>query len=669
MRDEQTEAQFREAYGRALATLQLGNARDAEAQLRVIQAHRPGEANSLRVLGIALLAQGRSREAVEALEVACRNAPTFGHALADLGGAYLAEKRYDAAEKALCNALVLDDTLCIAWRRLGDALVELDRYAEALAAFDRSAAVDPERPRLDEAAAALANGDRRRAEGIFRELLRVDSNNVNALCGLATISLGAGFANDSERLLRHALKQSPNLPLIWRGLAQTLLDAGRYAEAETAVRHALKTEPNFSMNWVLLGTICARRLRGDAAVQAFDRALLLDPDQLRVLLSKGHVLKTLGQRTQCEAVYHSCLNIRPDFAEAYCSLADLKTYIFSDTEITAMRALIEAKTMADTDVGQLHFALGRAFEQRGDYGRSFSHYAAGNAERRREATYDAAAFELKSRRAIQIFNASFLAANAGSGCPDPAPIFIVGLPRSGSTLVEQILASHPDVEGTMELPNLATIVRELDRVAGARDRYPESVARMSAEQLRALGARYIEETRDLRADRARFIDKLPNNFSHVGLLHLILPSATVIDVRRHPMDACFSTFKQYFAQGQSFSYDLEDLGRYYRTYLELMDHWQVVLPGKVLSIQYETLVRDAESQIRRLLEHCGLPFAPACLRFHETERSVRTASSEQVRQPIYASSIGHWRHYEAQLAPLKWSLGAALERFRSVTPE
>jgi len=669
MATDHTDQWFRTNYGRALAALQQGDAHGAEQPLRAIQARHPGETNSLRVLGVVLLAQGRRSEAVEALERACLNAPDFAHAFADLGAAYQAERRFDDAEQALKRALTIDGTLAVAWRRLGDTLVELGRPVDARSAFERSVATDPARLLFEQAAAALANANPRRAESIFRGLLREDPNNIGALCGLAAISLSAGYPRDAERLLRHALSQSAHLPLIWRGLGQALLDAGRHAEAETAIRHALEVEPDSTASWVILGTICAHRLRGDAALEAFDHALALNPRQVRVLLSKGHVLKTLGRRSECEAVYQACIGMQPDFGEAYCSLADLKTYLFSDAEMAAMETLAAAKSVADPDVAQLHFALGRAFEQRGDYAKSFSHYAEGNAARRRNATFDAAAFEHKSRRVVQVFDASFFGARNGSGCQNPAPIFIVGLPRSGSTLVEQILASHPFVAGTMELPNLVTIVRELDRAGGARDTYPEIVTKLSMSELQALGERYIAETRDLRGERARFIDKMPNNFSHVGLLQLILPNATIVDVRRHPLDACFSAFKQYFAAGQSFSYDLEDLGRYYRAYLGLMDHWQAVLPGKVLCVQYEHLVRDTEVQVRRLLEHCRLPFDPVCMRFYETQRSVRTASSEQVRQPIYDSGIGHWRHFSAQLEPLRRSLGPALERFATLTAD
>ncbi len=654
--------QFAQDYDAALAALRHGRPGAAETLLRAIQARTPGEVNSLRVLGLALRAQARAPEALAALEHAVRLAPDFANAWEDLGFLYFDLAQFDAAEQALKRALALDGGLHRAWRRLGDVLAERGHPAQARAAFDRSVATDPARARFDEAAAALALGQRHEAEGIFRSLLRADDSDVGALCGLAALALGAGRPRDAERLLRHALKQTAHLPLVWRGLAQALLDAGRHVEADAAIRRALTVDPDSAASWVVQGSVAAHRLRGESAVAAFDRALALQPGQVRVLLSKGHVLKTLGLRAECEAAYHACLALDPNFGEAYLSLADLKTYRFADAEIVAMQALAAAEP-APSDAAQLEFALGRAFEQRGEWARAFRHYAAGNAARRRRLHFDATAFEQKSRRVARWFDADLFRRHAADGCPDPAPIFIVGLPRSGSTLVEQILASHPQVQGTMELPNLVTLVRELDHWEGGRDTYPECLAALAPADLVRLGQRYIDETRDLRGERPRFIDKMPNNFSHVGLLELILPRATIVDVRRHPLDACWSAFKQYFAEGQSFSYDLQDLGRYYRSYLELMDHWQAVLPGKVLCVSYERLVRDTEVEVRRLLGHCGLPFDAATLKFHETRRSVRTASSEQVRQPIYASGVGQWRHFESELEPLRRSLGDVLERF------
>ncbi|MDP9066058.1 MAG: sulfotransferase, partial [Pseudomonadota bacterium] len=391
----------------------------------------------------------------------------------------------------------------------------------------------------------------------------------------------------------------------------------------------------------------------------------LEPAEIRLRLSIGHLHKTLGNWRACEEAYKACLELDPGFCEAYWSLADLKTYVFSDAEIVAMQNLLATglEERGPEDQTQLHFALGRAFEHRRDYASSFEHYSMGNSRRRGTAPFDIGVFEDKTGRVRRCFDAEFFAQRAAAGNPDRAPIFIVGLPRSGSTLVEQILASHPSVDGTFELPNVLTIVREFDHSNPGHDAYPERVRSAPPQQFSILGRRYIDETAAIRNGRPRFIDKMPNNFSHVGLIHAILPHAVVIDVRRHPMDSCFSTYKQYFAEGQSFSYDLEDLGRYYRCYLSLMDHWDEVLPGKVLTLRYEDLVRDPEVNIRSLLAHCGLPFEAACLAFHQTKRAVRTASAEQVRQPMYSTGIGYWKNFERQLEPLRRALGDSLGRF------
>ena len=655
--------EFRESYHRALQLLERGDARAAEVELRRLQQRWPGEVNSQRVLGVALLAQGQNSAGIACLEAAIKAAPDFTHAKMDLALAYRAQGMLEAAMHLLREALEQDATLHEAWSSYGDLMVNLGDFAAANRAYQKFIDTDAAGGILQEAALCMGRDQRAQAEALFRRVLQQNSNHIGALCGLAAISLDAGYPKDAERLLRHALKQSAHMPLIWRGLAQTFLQTGDLANAEVAVRHSLSIDDAASASWVLFASVLAHTMRQAEALDAYDRALRLEPNQVRVALSRGHVLKTLGRRAEAESAYQHCLELEPDFGEAYYSFADLKSYQFSDLEVASMQALLaDARTSPKSKV-QIEFALGRALEQRKQYAQAFAHYAAGNAAKRRTAPFDAAAFEDKCRRVAATFSAEFLNARSGSGLADAAPIFIVGLPRSGSTLVEQVLASHSQVEGTMELPHILRYVRELDNRGGVTDAYPESAGELSPQQLSALGRRFLDETRIYRSGRARFIDKMPNNFSHIGLIHLMLPQATIIDVRRNPMDACFSAFKQHFAQGQSFSYDLEDLGRYYRNYVDLMDHWDAVLPGKVFHLAYENLVRDTEAQVRQLLGFCGLDFEPSCLKFYETRRSVRTASSEQVRQPMYDSSVGLWRHFEAQLGPLQRSLGDVIGRF------
>ncbi len=656
-------ATFDERLHRAHGALRAGQAASAEGALRALAAERPGDVNCLWLLGAALLAQGNLAAALETLERVLDAAPDFAEARVDLARAYRSAGNAVRAREEVRRVLQREPHHHRAWLAYGDALVELGQLTDAATAFERARLTDPQRARIEEATAALTAGERRKSEAIFREILRADPSHVAALCGLAALSLAADVPEDAERLLRHALAPSAHTPLAGRGLAEALMALGRLAEADAAARHATQIEPDNPYTWIAVATVATRLMRQEEALEAYERAARLQPGEVRLRTTLGHVHKTLGSRAQSEAAYKEALTLDPGLAEAWWSLADLKTYEFDDAEVGAMERVLADGKRSRSETAQLHFALGRALEQRRRFGEAFAHYARGNALRRLDAPFDIARFEARCARIRAFFDRRFFEERAGSGDPSRAPIFIVGLPRSGSTLIEQILASHSQVEGTMELPNILIITRELDALAPDRNGYPETLRHVPAAQLTALGSRYLAQTAPLRHGHERFTDKLPNNFSHIGLIHAILPQATLIDARRHPMDTCFSTFKQHFAIGQTFSYDLEDLGRYYRCYLSLMDHWDEVLPGKVLHFQYEELVRNPEANIRRLLEHCGLPFEPACLAFHETRRSVRTASAEQVRQPLYASGVGHWRHFERELEPLRRALGDCLERF------
>ena len=658
-----SKATFEDSLRQAHAMLQAGRAATAERRLRALEAQFRGEVNCLWLLGAALLAQNKIPESIATLEGVLARVPEFAHARVDLARAYQRAGRATQAREEVRRVLEKIPHHHLAWLAYGDALVDLEQYADARMAFERARLSDPQRKHVEEATAALVADDRKTSERIFRNILQADPSHVAALCGLAALSLAADKPNDAERLLRHALQQSANSPLAWRGLGQVFMALGRLKEAEAAARRLIRTEPENPQSWITIGAVSTRLMRQEEALEAYEQAARLKPEEVRLRISIGHIHKTLGRRCESEAAYKAALAMDPGIAEAYWSLADLKNYSFGDAEIAAMQQLLTNDNIRGSNAAQLYFALGKAFEQRQQYADAFAYYARGNALRRLDAPFDIEHFERRTARIRAFFDTAFFVKRAGSGDPSAAPIFIVGLPRSGSTLVEQILASHSRVEGTMELPNIINIAHQFDDMVASRDGYPETVATAPLGLLTALGSRYIEETAPLRTGREHFTDKLPNNFSHVGLIDAILPHATIIDARRHPMDSCFSTFKQHFAEGQTFSYDLEDLGRYYRCYLSLMDHWDAVLPGKVLHFQYEDLVRDPEANIRRLLEHCRLPFEPACLSFHETRRSVRTASAEQVRQALYTSGVGHWRHFESQLEPLRLALGASLGRF------
>jgi tetratricopeptide (TPR) repeat protein len=656
---------FEDSLRQAHAALRAGRVATAERALRALEAQAPGEVNCLWLLGAALLAQDKVAESIATLERVLGRVPEFSHARVDLARAYRQDGRAARAREEVRRVLEKIPHHHLAWLAYGDALVDLEQYADARVAFERARQSDPQRQQVEQATTALVADDRKTSERIFRDILHADPSHVAALCGLAALCLAADKPNDAERLLRHALKQSPHNPLAWRGLVQTFLALSQLQAAESAAYRLTKLEPENPQSWITIGLVSTRLMRQKEALEAYEQAARLKPEEVRLRVSIGHIHKTLGRRSDSEAAYKAALAMDPAIAEAYWSLADLKNYLFSDAEIAAMQQLLAIDEIKRADAAQINFALGRAFEQREQYADAFSYYARGNALRRLDAPFDIEHFERRATRIRTFFDTEFFTKHAGGGDPSTAPIFIVGLPRSGSTLVEQILASHSRVEGTMELPNIINITHQFDDMVESRDGYPETVGTppRSGSSLH-LADRYLQETAPLRTGREHFTDKLPNNFSHVGLIEAILPHATIIDARRHPMDACFSTFKQHFADGQTFSYDLKDLGRYYRSYLSLMDHWDTVLPGKVLRFHYEDLVRDPETNIRRLLEHCRLPFEPACLSFHETRRSVRTASAEQVRQALYTSGVGHWRHFEKSLSRCASALGDCLERFK-----
>jgi tetratricopeptide (TPR) repeat protein len=393
----------------------------------------------------------------------------------------------------------------------------------------------------------------------------------------------------------------------------------------------------------------------EAALEVYDRLIAAPAERDQAHRARGHVLKTVGRVEEAIGAYRNAYRARPDFGDAYWSLANLKTYRFTDEEIASMQQLVERPETSTADRFHLLFALGKAFEDRADPARAFGYYSDGNRLRRQHLRYDPDRAEAAMRAQAEICTASLFERRAGAGADNPDPIFIVGLPRSGSTLLEQILASHSQVDGTMELPNIIALAHRLNgrRMISDEARYPKILAEVSHDELKAAGTAYIEDTRFHRAGAPRFIDKMPNNFMHVGLIHMILPHAKIIDARRHPVASCFSNFKQLFADGQEFTYDLDEMARYYRAYTALMDHWDRVLPGKVLRIHYESVVEDLEGQLRSLLDFLELPFEPQCLDFHRTGRSVRTPSSEQVRQPIFRRGVEQWRNFEPYLVKLR----------------
>lgn len=510
---------------------------------------------------------------------------------------------------------------------------------------------------LMRAAEALLDNDLPAAEQALRARLRAKPADVAAIRMMAELAGRLGRYPDAEKLLRRALELAPAFGPARANLATILYRQNRPAEAiEELDRLQNKDVSNQNLRAAALGRIGSF----EEAVLVYEQVLAGVPGQPKVWMSYGHALKTLGRLDDGIAAYRRALALAPGLGEVWWSLANLKTVRFGDEDVAAMEAAIGEERLGREDRYHLHFALGRAYEERGKYGESFSYYAEGNRLRGALIGFRADEVGALVERSKRLFTAPFFAAHAGQGCAAPDPIFILGMPRAGSTLVEQILASHPEVEGTMELPDIPALARRL----GQGDAYPECLAALDPRALSALGEEYLERTRIQRkTGRPYFIDKMPNNWAHVGLIRLILPNARIIDARRHPLDCCFSNFKQHYARGQGFSYSLDDMGHYYADYVDLMGHMAHVLPDPPHLLVHERLVEDPEGEIRRLLDYLGLAFDPACLRFHENERAVRTASSEQVRRPINRDGLGQWRPYEAWLEPLKAALGPALENW------
>lgn len=527
-----------------------------------------------------------------------------------------------------------------------------DEEAERLelAAIDASVG----EPRLIEAGAALVSGDLRAAEQVLRPLLRDDPFDVAAIRMMAELAGRLGRYRDAEALLRRALELAPAFRPARANLATVLHRQNRSTEALAELDRLLEDDPDNAGHANLKAAALGRIGEFEEAIQLYESVLRKAPDQPKIWMSYGHVLKTVGRQADAIAAYRRATEIRPGLGEVWWSLANLKTVRFTDADVAAMETALGGTGLSDDDRLHLHFALGKALEERGAAKASFGHYAQGNAIRRAQLPYDPADTDEQIARAKAIYTPDFYAARAGWGCQAPDPIFIVGMPRAGSTLIEQILASHSQVEGTMELPDIPALAARIG--SGSKP-----VADLDADEVRALGAEYLERTRIQRkTDRPFFIDKLPNNWAHAGLIKLILPNARIVDARRHPLASCFSNFKQHFARGQSFTYGLADVGRYYAGYVELMAHFGRVLPGAVHRVIYEWLVDDTEGQIRALLAAMGLPFEDACLRFWETERAVRTASSEQVRRPINREGLEPWKPFDAWLGPLKDALGDIL---------
>ncbi|TLY91042.1 MAG: tetratricopeptide repeat protein [Gammaproteobacteria bacterium] len=652
------------ALGHAQRLLER-DARLAAAQAAEILKVAPGHPHAQLILGAALRIAGQTQAALELLEPLAREQPRAAAVHLELGAALGEAGRGPEAITALRRAVALKPDLADGWRLLADQLDAAGDLAGADLTRARYIKAATHDPRLLEAAAALVANDLPVAQARLAAHLQRFPTDIAALRMQAEVAARLQHIVDALRLLERCLELAPGFDAARHNYASLLNRSGRAEAALKQIEQLLAKAPRDPGHRSLLAAILANLGSFDETVRVYEELLKEHPGQAKIWMSYGHALRTAGRQDDSVSAYRRAISMVPTLGEAYWSLANLKTFRFTDEEARAMRAALGRKDLADEDRVHFEFALGKTLEDAGSYEDSFAHYAAGNALRRRSHPYSADDNADLIRRLKELFTADFFAARAGWGCPTPDPIFIVGLPRAGSTLLEQILASHSLVEGTMELPDVPRIVHELNaRAREAGPRFPELLAGLDRDALHALGAGYLESTRVQRKTGAPFfIDKNPNNWLYLGLIQLMLPNARIIDARRHPLACGFSCFKQHFARGQSFTYDLEDLGRYYRDYIELMAHFERTLPNRIHRVLYESMVADTESEVRRLLACCKLPFEAGCLRFYDNPRAVRTASSEQVRQPIFDEGLEHWRNYEPWLGPLKEALGPLLSEY------
>jgi tetratricopeptide (TPR) repeat protein len=635
-----------------------------------LAARAPGHREALYLLALAQRQQQRPADALATLAEVERRHPRLGRLFQERGHCYVALKDAPRAIAAYRKAVEINATLMASWGML-EGLYRLtgDARGAAFAAAQVARLKSLPSPVVT-ATNLYCEGELAAAEKMIRAFLLEHGDQIEAMRLLARIGFDLEVYDDAELLLAAVLEHVPDYAAARYDYASVLMARHKYREARAELDRLLRDAPANRDFRILHATATAGLGEHEAALGLY-RALLEQtpaegPEAADLHLSAAHALKTLGRPGAAIEEYRAAARARPAFGDAWWSLANLKTYRFTDAELAAMRAAEAAPATGSVDRYHLCFALGKAYEDRADYATSWDCYERGNALKRAESRYRPEPVELNTANQQRVCTAEFLRERAGWGNAGDEPIFIVGLPRSGSTLIEQILASHTQVEGTQELAEIPRYVHELQ----GRDpdlgnpRYPQALAELPREDFAKLAQRYLDDTRIYRSGKPRFIDKMPNNFRHIGLIHLMFPNAKIIDSRREPLAGCFSLYKQLFARGQEFAYSIPDIARYYRTYLELMEHWERVLPGRVLRIHHEDVVEDLEGSVRRILEHCGLPPEPACLTFYRTERSIRTASSEQVRQPIFREGLDQWRHYEPWLGPLREALGDAFERSR-----
>jgi tetratricopeptide (TPR) repeat protein len=643
---------------------------DAESELlelvdRELEPHN--EAQAFYMLAVARRYLQDFEGALASVERLLQLRPEYGRAYQERGYAYLATQRADKAADAFAAAVAHHPGLAASWRSLEKLHALAGR--EQQARFARA-----QLDYLSELPAVLLGvidltheGRLLQADQVCRQFLLRNKHHIEAMRLLADIGIRLRAYDDAEFLLESCVELAPDNIRARGDYVKVLNRKGKFQEAYDQACTLEEQQPQ-NPAWKLgMASALMGLGRLDEAITLFEENAERTENKAALHVMLGHAYKARGDFEEAVDAYHAACEERPDYGDAFWSLANTKTYAFDDDELAGMQLQESRSGVSNDDRIHLCFAIGKALEDRSDYSASFGYYEQGNRLRHAVSGYDADRTSDLVQQQVDTCTRELFDQRGDLGCREKAPIFIVGLPRAGSTLLEQILASHSMVDGTMELHEILGLAQRLGgRNAGGEPAYPKNLWELDDAYFERFGERFISDTRVYRGNAPLFIDKMPNNFMHVGLIRLILPNARIIDARRHPLSCGFSCFKQLFGEGHDFSYALETIGRYYKDYVRLMDHWDEVLPGFVLRVTHEDVVDDLETQVRRMLEFCGLPFEDACLEFHKTDRSIKTPSSEQVRQPIFRSGLDYWRNYEQWLAPLKDALGADILREFSI---
>lgn len=663
------EAQEKE---RSLSTivglLKMNNPAKAEELCREYLQDSPGCIDHLRMLSHASLKQSCKDDAIESLQFAISLKPDFAPLHEDLGVIFSGQGRLKEAIASFEKAIQLDPTRPTAHKKLGQVLAASGRGQEADEAFENFFAKDTNKGVVAEGLEHFRAGRMDEAINVLRKAIKKEPKNVDAMHVLALTYIKMdGRRTDAEALLRRVLQLAPDFMGASVTLGTFLTKSGKAMDATKVLEEAIAFKDDAAEAWACLGSAYALAGYPDKSAAAYARSIEIAPDIPATQMSLAHSLKTVGDQEGALGAYRQAATLNPQFGETYWSMANLKIFEFEESEVVEMQSQLEHSDLSDVSEIHFRFALGKAYEDKKDYDKAWHYYHTGNQKQRARVGHDPVVRELLDRKIIEVFDDEFIRVNENNGYQAPDPIFIVSLPRSGSTLVEQILASHSQVEGTAELTELSQISNSVGKYSADKRAFPESIRKLTRRDWRAYGKEYLDRTRRHRiTDKPFFTDKMPNNFPLLGFAYLAMPNARFINARRHPLDSCLGSYKQLFGKGQHFTYDMVELGMFYEEYDAMIKHWHKVMPGRVLDVHYEETVGDLDGQVRRILEHCGLPFEEQCLRFYESDRAVKTASSEQVRQPIYRGALGKWRKYEAHLDEWKEQLAPIIEELPEV---